>query len=156
MTNELDKLAQEIEKLGMTDLALNVLAGHYGTRYFTGEFNDNDLLFDLGNAAGRSGDLDKAVRATALANRIIAGEFDAPGKPVVDAKRISAIWAVMTVESNGQEQFARFLNQPLMTPDPEKVNDIRKIAATMAVNGETVEIVKFVRAETVETLRAHP
>lgn len=155
MTNELDKLAQEIEKLGMTDLALNVLAGHYGTRYFTGEFNDNDLLFDLGNAAGRSGDLDKAARATALANRIIAGEFDAPVTPD-PTKRISAIWVVMTVESNGQEQFVRFLNQPLMTPDPDKVGDIRKIAASMAVSGETVEIVKFVRVETVETLRAHP
>jgi hypothetical protein len=158
MTNKIHALALEIGKLGMVDLAFNVQAGHYGT----GQLADNDLvnklLFDLGGAAGYKLNLEMATQAAEIANRIINGDFGVPAPaPAYNPLRIDAIWAAVTVEENGQEQFCRFLNNALMTPDPLKLPDIRKIAEMLALNdGNAVEIVKFTRAEVVERIEAKP
>lgn len=151
MTDKIEALALEIGKLGMTDLATKVSAGVYGT----GPFNEPELLYDLGSVAGRSGDLDLATKAMALANRIIAGEFDTPAPPDT-AKCIEAIWAVTIVEANGQEQFMRFLNSPLMTPDPDKLATIQQIAETQVPPGQTYKIVKFSARQVLDTTKATP
>lgn len=70
-------------------------------------------------------------------------------------RHIDTVWAAVTVEPTGQEQFVLFNGYAVIAADPDKLPLVQQIASMLAFNKNIdISLVAFTRGEVVEKWEA--